>query len=202
MPFKSLYLGNIVLFLLLKLFNHKCRATHIFLLVKHLLVQLVMLISQLFKGLAMSFTLSAHISVVLKHILLLHFESSYLLMSKSLLVLQLFDLFLQELVGLSCLGEFIVDKLVFSCKRLDVFSQLNCLSLLHRYYLCLVFHLLSQILVFGSKEFNLVLSFEETALEVIFFVRNASYLVLHVAELKNLLFKFLSAECQVFSLLV
>jgi len=98
----------------------------------------------------MPFTLSAHISVVLKHILLFHLKSSHLLMSKSLLVLQLLNLFLQELVGLSCLREFIIHKLVFSCKRLDVFGQLYCLCLFHGYYLCLVFHLFSQVLVLGS----------------------------------------------------
>lgn len=94
MSLECLYLWNVILLLLLLLFNHKSRSSHVFLLIKQLLVKLVVFISKLLERLTMPFAFSTDISIVLQHILLLHLKCSHLLLGKSLLVLELIDLLL------------------------------------------------------------------------------------------------------------
>jgi len=158
-----------------------------------------MIFCQLFYCLLVSLTLHAGVSIILQYVLFFHLEGPHALLSKPLLVLELLVLPLQELVGLCGFGKFIVDKLVFSRQRLDVLSELGCLSGLDLDDLILVLYLFSEILVFLSQKFDLILTLKKAPLEVVLFARNHGYLVLHISEVEHLFLKPLLASYQLFS---
>lgn len=145
-----------------------------------------MVLCQLLNRLLVSLSLYARVPVVLQDVLLLHLEGPHALLGKSLLVLELLILSLQELVGLSGLCEFVIDELIFSSKRLNIFAQLSSFSRFHLNNLVLVLKLLPEVLIFLPQVPNFVLALKESSLKVILFACNHGHLMLHVAKIKYL----------------
>ena len=185
---QSLDLSDIILLLLLKLSDGKHRATCIFFHIEALLVELVVLILQLLKGLLVSFRLSTSIPVILEHILLLNLKSPNTLGCHAFLFRQVFSLSLQELVSLSRLHELGIYKLVLTCQCLNVLSELSTLLCLHLYDLRGSFNLLPKLGVVLSKLLELIFSIEQAPLEIVLLTRDNTNLVLHIAVFEDLLF--------------
>lgn len=158
-----------------------------------------MIFCQLFYCLLVSLSLHAGVSVILQYVLFFHLEGPHALLSKPLLVLELFVLPLQELVGLRGFRKFIVDKLVFSSECLYILRELSSLGGLDLDDLILVFNLFSEILVFLSQKFDLVLALKEAPLEVVLLARDHRNLVLHISEIEHLFLKPLLAGHQLLS---
>jgi hypothetical protein len=127
-----------------------------------------MFLSHLLDGLLVAFVLGTGVTVILQDILLLHLKRSHLLLGKSLLVLKLLLLSLEEVVRLSRFGEFLIYKLVLASQGLDVLSELGAFGLLDVDDLGEVVDLLSEGLVFLSEEFDFVFSLEQASLEFVF----------------------------------
>ena len=128
---KCLNLRDVVLFLLLKLFDHERRSTRALFHVEALLIQLVVLVGQLLDGFLVPLGLSASIAIILQHVLLVYLESAQSLLRHSLLLLQLLGLPLEELIGLRRLCKLLIDEPIFTRQRLNVLSQLRALLRLH-----------------------------------------------------------------------
>jgi len=119
--------------------------------------------------------------------LFFHLEGSYRLLAETFLILELLGLLFKEVIALRSFGELTIDELVFSGESLNVFGKLRDFCRFNVDDLDLVVNLLSEVLVLLSKELNFILAFEKSALEIIFLASDDSHLVLHVAELKDLL---------------
>jgi len=123
-------------------------------------------------------------------------------LGQSLLVLQLLVLLLKEIVGLGGLGELRVHEFVLASEGLNVFAELLHLGRLDLHDLLLVIELVSEVLVLLPEQLDFILSFEESPLEIIFLAGNDRHLVLHVAEVKDLLLQFLLGAYELLRLLV
>ena len=189
--FKCFDLSEVVLFLLLEFLDHELGATHVLLHIEAFLVQLVVVICELFDCFLVSFVFERCITIVLEDVLLFHFECADVLQGKPLLLLQLLVLFLQELIGLSCLCEFIIDKLVLSGKGLNIFCKLITILCFDLNDLGRLLDLVPLPLILLPKQLDLIFSFKQPPLEVVFLSSNDRDVMLHVAEFKNLLLHFL-----------
>ena len=109
---------------------------------------------------------------------------------------------LEELVGLSGLGKLGIHKLVLPRQRLNVLSQLIALLRLDLDNLRGLLHLLSEHGVVLSQHFDLVLSFKQPPLEVVFLTRDDRHLMLHVRVVKHLFLESLLGGDHFLSLLV
>lgn len=125
MSLQGFDLRDVVLLLLLELLNHELGSSHILFIVHTFLIEFIVVVCHLFDALLMSFGLNTDISIVLEYILLFHLEGSHALLRKPLLILELLILPFKELVCLSCLGEFTIDKLVLTSEGLNIFSELS-----------------------------------------------------------------------------
>ena len=157
---ESLNLWYVVLFFLLKFFDHELGATHVLFHIKTFLIQLGLLLWQLLYGLLVPLVFNLRISIVLQNVLFFHFKGSDALLCKSFLVLQLFILSLQEFVCLSWFCEFCIDKLIFSGQSLNILGELANFSGLDLNDLILMLNLLSVILVLQSQALDLIFSFK------------------------------------------
>lgn len=97
---ERLDLGDVVLLFYLQLPDHERGAAGILLHVEALLIQFVVLFSELLDSLLVTIGLSTGIAIVLQHVLLVDLESSQRLLRHPLLLLQLLRLPLEELIGL------------------------------------------------------------------------------------------------------
>ena len=84
---QSLDFCNVVLFFLLQLLQVERGATHVLFQIEALLIKLVVLLLLVFDGFNVSFVFCTRIPIVLKNILLFHFQCPNVLMGESLLVL-------------------------------------------------------------------------------------------------------------------
>ena len=95
-----------------------------------------------------------------------------------------------------------VDEAVLSCESLYVLGQLCNFLCLQLCDLRLLVDLLSKRLTLITKCLNFLLALEKLPLVVVFFANSDAHLVLHIAELQDLLLKLLLHGDQFFSLLV
>lgn len=150
----------------------------------------------------MALRFDTDIAIVLEHVLLLHFECSQALLCETLLVLELFVLSLQEFISLCCFCKFTVDKLILPGKSLDILGQLSSFSRLDLDDLGLVLDLIPHVLVFRPEQLDLILSFIEPSLKIIFFPGDNGNLVLHISKLKHLFLAFLFASHEFLGFLI
>ena len=99
-PLESFDFSHQILLSLLQLLDHVSRATCTLFHVETLLIQSIVLLSQLLDGLLVPLRLCARITVILQHILLINFKSSQSLLGHSFLILQSLRLPLKEFVSL------------------------------------------------------------------------------------------------------
>lgn len=186
-PLKSMDLLNEVLLSLLEVPAPHLVSIDLFLHRLGSLVPILVVKPHLLNGGGQSFIFNTCISVVAKNVLLLHLYSPQCLLGMSLTVNQLLCLFFQKLIFLHWLSEFLVDKLILSCKGQNIFSDLGDFLGLDLGNLYVLFKPLLQVLNFLSQDLDLHLSFVESSLVLLFFTADSADLVLHIAELSGLL---------------
>ena len=123
-------------------------------------------------------------------------------MSQALLRLELLILLLQKIISLTCLSKLLINKLILLGQCLNILCQLIALLGLHLNNLQLRLNLVPLGLVLLPEQPDLVLSFVQSPLEIIFLARDFCDVMLHVAVFENLLFHFLFGGCQLLSLTI
>ena len=111
-------------------------------------------------------------------------------------------LLLEQVIGVRTLTEFLVYEAILTCQSLDVFCQFGDFLSLELCKLGLLFELFSQVLAFALKMFDLLFTFEELALVVVFLASSDAHLVLDVREFKALFLHLLFRLYQFFCFLV
>ncbi len=100
---------------------------------------------------------------------------------------------------MATLSKFLIDKPILLIKGLDVFCEFSYFLSLQLSQLCLLIYLLSKILKFSFKNSNLIFSFKQFSLVVVFFAGCHTHLVLNITEVKALFLQLLSCVDKLFS---
>ena len=185
--FQSQDLLYVVFLLLLMLCDGEACAAHFFLGYLDLREQVLILTADCLDSVLEALNLLTSIPVVCQDVFFLDLEGAGHLLRPPLLINELLALLLEQVVSVRALSEFLVDKAVLARQRLDVFSHLGDLLSFELRQLSLLLNLLTHISLLLSQCLNLLLSFEEFALIIVFFADCDTHLVLYVAELEALL---------------
>ena len=123
------------------------------------------------------------------------------MLGHSFLILNLFRLSFQKLIGLSRFLKLRVYKLIFSGKSLNILGKLKTFLSFNLNNLLILLLLLSKTKIFWSQNFDLIFSFKQPSLKFIFSSSNNWNMMLHITEFKHLFFKSLLAHIQLFCFL-
>ena len=125
-----------------------------------------------------------------------------MLASPPFLIGELNVLLFEQVVGVRALTEFLVYETILTCQSLNVFCQFSDFLSLELCKLSLLLKLFSQILAFTPKMLDLLFTFKELTLVVIFLSSSDTHLMLDVREFKALLLHLLLRLHKLFRFLI
>lgn len=176
---------------MLKLLHLLLLASYVPLRILSLQVEVTVLLRQSLNCLVKLFDLEVCISVVLKNVLFLKLHCPLSLVGFPLSISELIVLLFEDLVRMRRLTELLIHKAVLSCQCLNVLSKFSNFLGFQLSQLSLLVDLLSRVDQVRLSLFDFLLSFEQLAMQIVFLASGHRHLVLHIAEVQNLLFKLL-----------
>jgi len=177
-------------------------ATNFFLSILDLAVKFSVFSTDSFHGILESLYLQSWIFIIGKNVLFLNLKCPWSLRRTSFFVDKLAVLSLEKLISVWAFAKLLIDKLVFSCESLDIFSKFSHFLCFELSQLCLLIDLLSKTFALLAKRLDLLFTSEKCPLVVVFFANNHAHLMLHVAELETLLLQVLPCCDKLFGFLV